>query len=107
MTPGARPRVVVAVRLHAALMALAAGHYVVHLAYERKGFGAFGDLGIDPWVHTVNGFDVETVLDQVSRLLGDDDVRADYNSRLAASSGALAEARGRITRELAARIRRS
>lgn len=106
MTPGARPRVVVAVRLHAALMALAAGHYVVHLAYERKGFGAFGDLGIDPWVHTVNGFDVETVFDQTIKLLEDGDARADYNRRLAESSGALAEARGRISRELATRIRR-
>lgn len=105
MTPGATPRVVVAVRLHAALMALAAGHYVVHLAYERKGFGAFGDLGIDPWVHTVNGFDVDTVTAQAQALLADSAARADYDARIAAASERVAAARERIISELRDRVR--
>lgn len=96
MTPGGTPRVVVAVRLHAALMALAAGHYVVHLAYERKGFGAFGDLGIDPWVHNVNDFDPSTVAAQAHALLTDADVRADYDARIADAADRIQEARADI-----------
>lgn len=105
MTPGGTPRVVVAVRLHAALMALAAGHYVVHLAYERKGFGAFGDLGIDPWVHTVNSFDVDTVAAQTRALLTDPEVRADYDARIAAAAERIAAARETIVTELRGRAR--
>ncbi|MEL5992360.1 polysaccharide pyruvyl transferase family protein [Microbacterium phosphatis] len=105
MTPGGTPRVVVAVRLHAALMALAAGHYVVHLAYERKGFGAFGDLGIDPWVHTVNSFDVESVASQARGLLEDPAIRADYDSRIAAAAANIAVAREKIVAELRTRAR--
>jgi len=96
MTPGGSPRVIVAVRLHAALMALAAGHYVVHLAYERKGFGAFGDLGISPWVHSVNTFEPDVVATQVKALLEDPSVRVDYDNRLAAAGGKMADSRARI-----------
>lgn len=96
MMPGGQPRVLVAVRLHAALMALAAGHYVVHLAYERKGFGAFDDLGLSPWVHSVNTFDPEAVTRQTRLLLDDDDARADYEARLVASGARLQDARSRI-----------
>jgi len=96
MGPGGQPRVVIAVRLHAALMALAAGHYVVHLAYERKGFGAFGDLGLDDWVHRVNHFDVDTVRDQVHRLLTDPSIRTDYDRRIADARRHIIEARDRI-----------
>lgn len=103
MAPGGTPRVVIAVRLHAALMALAAGHYVVHLAYERKGFGAFGDLGLDPWVHTVNSFDVDTVADQAKSLLEDDAARADYDARIGRAADAIAGARAGIVGELRTR----
>lgn len=72
-------RVVVAVRLHAALMAIRAGHYVVHLAYERKGFGAFHDLGLESYVHNVNMFEPALCLEQVRLLLGSDEVRASYD----------------------------
>lgn len=96
MTPGGTPRVIVAVRLHAALMALAAGHYVVHLAYERKGFGAFGDLGISPWVHSVNTFDADEVVRQAQALLTDPAVRQDYDERIRASQDSIAAARSAI-----------
>jgi polysaccharide pyruvyl transferase WcaK-like protein len=82
MATNGKPRVIVAMRLHAALMALAAGHYVVHLAYERKGFGAFGDLDLSPWVHNVNGFDVGAVVAQVRELLDSPDAREDYDDRI-------------------------
>ena len=101
MTPGGRPRVVIAVRLHAALMALAAGHYVVHLAYERKGFGAFGDLGLTPWVHNVNRFDPQVVAEQATALLTDAATRADYEERLERSGPVLSAQRDRIVRVIA------
>lgn len=103
MTPGGTPRVIVAVRLHAALMALAAGHYVVHLAYERKGFGAFDDLNIRPWVHSVNTFDVATVAAQAQSLLSDASVRADYDQRIADASEKLAASRTQLVDEIRSR----
>jgi len=73
-------RVIVAVRLHAALMALAAGHYVIHLAYERKGFGAFEDLGLGEFVFNVHNFDVQNVEDMVRTLLCDRTARQRYDT---------------------------
>lgn len=78
----APPRVVVAVRMHAALMAIRAGHFVIHLAYERKGFSAFADLGLSEWVHNVNSFDPEEVARQVRSLLEDESTRRLYRERL-------------------------
>lgn len=72
-------RVVVAVRMHAALMALRAGHYVVHLSYERKGFAAFADLGIPHYVHNVRSFDPAHVFAQVEALRTDESARRVYN----------------------------
>lgn len=99
------PRVVVAVRLHAALMALAAGHYVIHLAYERKGFGAFDDLGIREYVHNVNSFSAIEVERQVTALLHHDDVRRDYDRAIVAAIPQFAATRSEITRSLIAPVR--
>lgn len=88
---GDQTRVVVAVRLHAALMALRAGHFVIHLAYERKGFGAFQDLGLEPFVHNVNDFDIELVLQQARDLRLIPAARDEYRQRIEGS----AEERGR------------
>ena len=78
---GDRPRrVVVAMRLHCALEALDAGHYVVHLAYERKGFGAFEDLGLGAFVHPVARFDPSGVTRQVAQLLADGAARQAYDA---------------------------
>lgn len=85
MTGNKDSRVVVAVRLHAALMALAAGHYVIHLAYERKGFGAFQDLGLDNYVHNVNDFDVDKVMQAVRNLQHSTELRTEYSRRIAIS----------------------
>ncbi len=89
------PRVVVAVRLHAALMALQAGHYVVHLAYERKGYGAFDDLNLREYVHSAFTGSAATVANQVDQLLSDSDSRRLYDARLR-------EARVRVNEERAA-----
>ncbi len=62
------PGIMVAVRLHGALQAMLAGCPTVHLTYERKGFGAYDDLGIAEYLHTAAGFDPATVATQVRAL---------------------------------------
>jgi len=89
MSPTGPVRVVVAMRLHAALMAMAAGHYVVHLSYERKGFGAFDDLGLSGWVHNVNTMDVEEVQRQVQLLSSDPRARASYDAAISAAAATI------------------
>lgn len=79
---GAPRRIVVAVRLHAALMALRAGHWVVHLAYERKGFGAFEDLGLGEFVHGIREFDTKAVRDQVAVLHESSEARRRYDEHV-------------------------
>ena len=78
-----RARVVVSVRLHGAIMALAAGHYVVHLSYERKGFGAFEDLGLTEYVHNVYSFSPATVANQVRTLQQSPEARSRYDECVA------------------------
>jgi polysaccharide pyruvyl transferase WcaK-like protein len=79
------PRVVVSVRLHGALMALHQGHFVIHLAYERKGFGAFSDLGLEKFVFPVNSFDVQQVENLVRELLENSSTREAYNLNIRSS----------------------
>ncbi|MGH9112706.1 MAG: polysaccharide pyruvyl transferase family protein [Acidimicrobiales bacterium] len=62
---------VVSVRLHGALMALRAGVPAVHLAYDRKGPAAFGDLGLDEWCLDVRSLDRQALRIAVQRLLDD------------------------------------
>nr|WP_296773615.1 polysaccharide pyruvyl transferase family protein [Rhodococcus sp. (in: high G+C Gram-positive bacteria)] len=97
-------RVVVAVRLHAALMALRAGHFVVHLAYERKGFGAFDDLGLADYVHNVNKFEPRRVLRQVERLLADESERRSYSAQLSASADEARVRRSTLVEQLRALV---
>ena len=59
---------VVSVRLHGAIASLIAGRPAVHLAYERKGWGAYEDLGLGEYVHDARAFDVALVTDQIERL---------------------------------------
>jgi polysaccharide pyruvyl transferase WcaK-like protein len=101
---GNRPRVIVAVRLHAALMALQAGHYVVHLAYERKGFGAFADLGLSEYVHNVNNFDTELVLAQAKLLLRSESERERYRQGIESTSRSRNCARGALVDALKASV---
>lgn len=62
---------VVSVRLHGAIAALLAGRPTIHLAYERKGWGAYEDLGLERWVHDARDFDPELVAAQVRDLSQD------------------------------------
>ncbi|WP_341317178.1 polysaccharide pyruvyl transferase family protein [Paraburkholderia sp. IMGN_8] len=59
------PDVVVSVRLHGALESILAGVPAFHLSYERKGFGAYGDMGVDDWVVNAAGFDPNAVIDRI------------------------------------------
>jgi polysaccharide pyruvyl transferase WcaK-like protein len=75
-------RIVVAVRMHAALLSILAGHYSIHLAYERKGFGAFQDLGLPQYVHSVRSFDPVLVKDQVQQLITSQGARDEYDAAI-------------------------
>jgi polysaccharide pyruvyl transferase WcaK-like protein len=63
--------VVVSVRLHGALQALLAGWPAIHLSYDRKGRGAYQDLGLDSFVHDARRFDPGLVAGQVESLRRD------------------------------------
>jgi polysaccharide pyruvyl transferase WcaK-like protein len=93
LSPNGPRRIVIAVRLHAALMAIQAGHWVIHLAYERKGFGAFNDLGLSEYVHNVNSFDPEKVLQQMEQLLKDEHARKRYDESVRMAAMAHSEDR--------------
>ncbi|MEE2528232.1 polysaccharide pyruvyl transferase family protein [Pseudarthrobacter sp. J75] len=93
-------RVVVAVRLHAALMAINAGHYVIHLAYERKGFGAFQDLGLEDYVVNVHDFSVDDVEQKVRMLLASPETRRDYVLRVEQAQLQLQHGRARVLASL-------
>jgi polysaccharide pyruvyl transferase WcaK-like protein len=60
---------VVSVRLHGALEAVLQGVPAIHLSYERKGFGAYGDLGLTDWLHQAKAFDPVLVAAQARALL--------------------------------------
>lgn len=77
-----RRRIVVSTRLHGALMAMAAGHYVVHLAYERKGYGAFSDLRMEQFVHSVFHLDPAGVAAQVNTLRSSAGARERYDAQV-------------------------
>lgn len=96
-------RVVVAVRLHAALMAISAGHYVVHLSYERKGFGAFEDLGLAGYVFNVHDFSVGDVENLVTQLLREPGARKDYDSKIASAMQAIRTSKADVLASLAVR----
>lgn len=57
------PDAVVSVRLHGALEAILHGVPAYHLSYERKGFGAYDDLGVSHWVANAADFDANAVCD--------------------------------------------
>jgi polysaccharide pyruvyl transferase WcaK-like protein len=56
-----RPDVVVSVRLHGSLESILSGVPSYHLSYERKGFGAYADLGLVDWVANAADFDADKV----------------------------------------------
>lgn len=63
--------VVISVRLHGALQAILEGWPAIHLAYERKGWGGFQDLGIPEFVHPARTFEPSAVARQARSLAED------------------------------------
>lgn len=93
-------RVVVAVRLHAALMAIERGHFVVHLSYERKGFSAFKDLGLEDYVFNVNDFNIDLVEERINNLIHDEISRKAYKEKILARLPSLINYRDSIIQEI-------
>ena len=60
--------IVISVRLHGSLQSMISGCPSIHLSYERKGFGAFEDLGIVEYCHGFKKFQPNLVVSQVEKL---------------------------------------
>jgi polysaccharide pyruvyl transferase WcaK-like protein len=60
--------VVISVRLHGSIQSMISGCPSIHLSYERKGFGAYSDLGIKEYCHGFKKFDPNLVLEQANQL---------------------------------------
>lgn len=60
--------IVLSVRLHGALESMMCGHKTFHLSYERKGFGAFEDMGLSAFVDNVYAFKPESVSARLNEL---------------------------------------
>lgn len=63
--PGA---VVISVRLHGAIESLLEGFRTIHLSYERKGFGAYEDLGIPEFVDNVYSFNESSLVEKIASI---------------------------------------
>jgi polysaccharide pyruvyl transferase WcaK-like protein len=92
-----RVSAVVSVRLHGAIQSIRNGVPAVHLSYERKGWGAFEDLGIDEYVHNAFDFDPEKVAAQARQLAQSPE---GYWNRVDRALGSLRTARADIARAL-------
>jgi hypothetical protein len=93
--------IVVSVRLHGALQALAAGVPAIHLSYQRKGWAAYADLGLTEFVHDARTFDPATVAAQVLRVRSDP---SDLWNRLTSHYDALVETSLELDRSVAATL---
>jgi polysaccharide pyruvyl transferase WcaK-like protein len=98
---GGDPGVVVSTRLHGAVQSLLAGVPAVHLGYERKSWGAYGDLGLSNYTHNARTFDPDVVAAQARALLADP---ADFWKRVEGQRPALLEASERLTGMLRERL---
>lgn len=92
---------VISVRLHGAIGALLAGRPAIHLAYERKGWGAYQDLGLDEFVHDARTFDPNLVSAQAAQLAADP---SPFWTRIEAAQGRLADAWRDMVRDMASRL---
>jgi len=90
--------VVISVRLHGSLESVLRGCPSVHLSYERKGFGAYSDLGLTDYVHNASTFSPDKVVAQVMALKNDP---SDYWSTISRSRDGIQE----MERVLIERIR--
>lgn len=59
---------VISVRLHGSLETMLNGCPSIHLSYERKGFGAYEDLGLQDYLFNALDFDIDKVLEKVNEI---------------------------------------
>lgn len=88
-----QPHVVISTRLHGSMAALLAGHPSIHLSYERKGWGAFEDLGLSEYVLNARGTSDDEVLQLVDRIHNDPEA---YWSRAASRLAEISKYRSDI-----------
>jgi polysaccharide pyruvyl transferase WcaK-like protein len=89
--------VVISVRLHGSLQSMISGCPSIHLSYERKGFGAFSDLGISEYCHGFKSFDPEAVAGQANELCKDS---SEYWNRIGSSINTIKEKRAYMIAEI-------
>lgn len=77
-----KPRVVVSTRLHGSLSSLIAGYPTIHLTYERKGWSAFKDLGLEKYVMSARDASLAEVQQRVAEISADP---SQYWGRISAS----------------------
>ncbi len=92
---------IVSVRLHGAVAALLMGRPAIHLAYERKGWAAYADLGLDEYVHDARNFNPALVAAQALSLAVDP---TPFVRRMAHAGPRLTRQWSEMVGELAARI---
>ncbi|MDR6410124.1 glycosyltransferase [Paraburkholderia terricola] len=63
--------IVVSVRLHGSLESVLGGLPSIHIAYERKGQAAYGDLGLSEYAFHAESFDPEAVAASIEKLRRD------------------------------------
>jgi polysaccharide pyruvyl transferase WcaK-like protein len=97
-----RPNLVVSVRLHGALESIRSGVPSVHLSYERKGWGAFEDMGIASFVHNAFAFDPHLVTSQAVKTASSPDR---YWDAVRSSMPALSAARQAIVAQIQRSVR--
>ncbi|ATC94399.1 polysaccharide pyruvyl transferase family protein [Pseudoalteromonas tunicata] len=82
--------VVISVRLHGSLQSMISGCPSIHLSYERKGFGAFSDLGVSEYCHGFKSFNPKLIEKQVNALKSD---ATDYWNSINMNVGSVLEKR--------------
>jgi polysaccharide pyruvyl transferase WcaK-like protein len=92
-----RARVIVSTRLHGSLSALLAGHPTVHLTYERKGWSAFEDLGLEDFVISARDATLDEIVAKVERIREEPER---YWSTVAASIPRILAASERVEEEI-------
>lgn len=92
-----RPGAAVCGRLHGALACIHHGVPAVHVAYERKSYGAFDDLGLEPYLVSPTPAGLREAERLCTELLDDP---SDYWRRLDRRRPALLAARHRLTADI-------
>ena len=90
-------RIVVSTRLHGSLAALLAGFPSIHLSYERKGWGAFEDLGLPQYVLNARDATFSQIEALAHRIRSDEDA---YWGAVEAQRSTLASSRQQLLRAI-------